>query len=134
MFKYIHTKLECECNNRDIDANECYKIFNITGYCTSGRDIFTSQSHSESAAQECNNCDIDANECYEIFNITGYCTNGRDIFTSRRQAKVQSKSAIFVILMLTSVLKYLSSIYVLNLKVSFLPVKTSSFHHAKVWR
>ena len=26
-----------------------------------------------------------------------------------------------------------SNIYVLNLKASFLPVKTSSFHHAKVW-
>ena len=26
-----------------------------------------------------------------------------------------------------------SNIYVLNLKASFLPVKTSSFHHTKVW-
>ena len=26
-----------------------------------------------------------------------------------------------------------SNIYVLNLKASFLPVKTSSFYHAKVW-
>ena len=26
-----------------------------------------------------------------------------------------------------------ADIHILNLKVSFLPVKTSSFHHAKVW-